>query len=477
MTVITTPPPAPPTQRRAAFGLAIVLTAQLMLILDMTVVNVALPLLRVDLGFSAANLSWVLNAYALAFGGLLLFGGRLGDVIGRLRTFELGIGLFSVASLLGGLAQSPAMLIASRALQGVGAAIAAPSVLALITAGAPDEATRNRGLALFSAVSSAGASIGLILGGALTGFASWRWALIINVPIGIMAVVLIRRFVPETSRERGRFDVLGAITATAGSVALVYGFINAADHRWLSFGTVTAFAAAAVLLGAFASIERRARQPLLEPSLLRARSRVAALVTMTVIIGAQFSLFFLMVQFMQRTLGLGAFESGLAFLPLSLAIFGISRVTPRLVARFSPWPLIAAGATLGLISLVWLRELTDASTYWADMAAPLLINGIGAGLVFMPITVVALTGVEDRHAGTASGLLQTTQQIGGALGLAVIVTVYASYSVPGEFTPGLREALDTGSILALLAVLIAGTMAVLGRRPARAREVVSASAE
>ncbi len=257
------------------------------------------------------------------------------------------------------------MLIGSRALQGVGAAIAAPSVLALITAGAPDESSRNRGLALFSAVSSAGASIGLILGGALTGFASWRWSLFINVPIGIMAVVLVRRFVPETSRERGHFDVLGAVTATAGSVALVYGFINAADHSWTSTGTIASFIAAAVLLGSFAGIERRARQPLLEPSLLRSRPRVAALGTMTLVIGAQFSLFFLLVQFMQRTLGFGAFESGVAFLPLSLAIFAVSRVTPRLVARFGTWPLITTGAALALVSLVWLRELTDASTYWA----------------------------------------------------------------------------------------------------------------
>ena len=468
---------APPAQRRAAYGLAVVLTAQLMLLLDATVVNVALPLMKDDLGFSPANLSWVLNAYSLAFGGLLLFGGRLGDVIGRRRAFELGLGLFTAASLIGGLAQDPAMLITSRALQGVGAAIAAPSVLALITAGAADDAARNRGLALFSAVSSAGASIGLILGGALTGFASWRWALIINVPIGILAVVLIRRFVPETARERGHFDVLGAITATVGSVALVYGFINAADHSWSSIGTVGAFVVAAVLLGSFAGIERRARQPLLEPSLLRSRPRAAALATMTLIVGAQFSLFFLLVQFMQRTLDFGAFESGVAFLPLSLAIFVVSRVTPALVARYGPWPLIATGSTLALISLLWLRGLTDASTYWADLAGPLLINGIGAGLVFMPLTVVALANVEERHAGTASGLFQTTQQIGGALGLAVIVTVYASHAVPGEFTPGLREALDTGSIFGLIALLIAGTMTVLGLRPARQPELVSVAAE
>jgi EmrB/QacA subfamily drug resistance transporter len=468
---------APPVQRRAGLGLAVVLTAQLMLVLDMTVINVALPHIQTDLDFSPAGLSWVLNAYSLAFGGLLLFGGRLGDVIGRLRAFEVGLGIFTVASLLGGFAQDPEMLVASRALQGVGAAIAAPSVLALITAGAPDETVRNRGLALFSAVSSAGASIGLILGGALTGFASWRWALIINVPIGIMVLVLVRRFVPETSRERGHFDILGAVTATAGSTSLVYGFINAADHGWSSVGTLASFLAAAVLLGSFASIERRARQPLLEPSLLRRRPRVAALVSMTLIIGAQFSMFFLLVQYFQRVLGFGSLESGLAFLPLTAMIFAVSRVAPRLIARFGPWPLIAVGSGLVLSSLVWLRLLDDSSGYVQMLVVPLVLNGIGAGLTFMPITVVALTDVEPRHAGTASGLLQTTQQIGGALGLAIIVTVYASYAVPGQFTPGLREAFDTGSILAMVAFATAASMAALGLRRRRMPELVSVAAE
>jgi len=273
---------------------------------------------------------------------------------------------------------------------------------------------------------------------------------------------------------------MGAITATTGSVALVYGFINAADHGWSSAGTIAAFAAAAVLLGSFAGTERHARQPLLEPSMLRSRPRVSALVTMTLVIGAQFSLFFLLVQFMQRTLGFGAFESGVAFLPLSLAIFGVSRVTPRLVARFGTWPLITTGAGLALVSLLWLRELTETSTYWADLAGPLLINGLGVGLLFMPLTVVVLSGVEPRHAGTAAGLLQTTQQIGGALGLAVIVSVYASNSVPGEFTPGLREAMDTGSIFALVALVVAGVATAIGRRataPTASPELVSVSAE
>jgi EmrB/QacA subfamily drug resistance transporter len=468
---------APPAQRRAAYGLALVLTAQLMLVLDMTVVNVALPHIQTDLDFSPAGLSWVLNAYSLAFGGLLLFGGRLGDVIGRLRAFELGLAIFTVASLLGGFAQDPTMLIASRALQGVGAAIAAPSVLALITAGAPDAATRNRGLALFSAVSSAGASVGLILGGALTGFASWRWALIINVPIGLVVVMLARRFVPETPRQGGHFDILGAVTATVGSTALVYGFINAADHGWSSAATVASFVVAAALLGAFGGIERRARQPLVDPALLRSRSRLAALTSMTLIIGAQFSMFFLIVQYLQRVLGFGSLESGLAFLPLTAMIFAVSRVAPQLVARFGTWPLITVGSALVMSSLIWLRLLDDSSGYWQMLVVPFVLNGIGAGLTFMPITVVALSDVEPQHAGTASGLLQTTQQIGGALGLAIIVTVYASHAVPGEFTPGLREAFDTSAMLGFVALVIAGTMTVLGLRPTRAPELVSAAAE
>ena len=219
-------------------GIALILTVQLMLILDMTVVNVALPDIRQDLGFTPSALSWVLNAYTLAFGGLLLLGGRLGDVFGRRRTFMVGLAVFIVGSLLGGLAPTSELLVAARALQGVGAAVAAPSVLALLTTSAPDAAARNRALALFSAVSSAGASLGLLLGGVLTGYASWRWALFINVPIGLLVLLLVRRFVADTERQRGRFDVAGAVTATLGSASLVFGFINAPDHGWTSVGTL-----------------------------------------------------------------------------------------------------------------------------------------------------------------------------------------------------------------------------------------------
>ncbi len=254
MTALTSPPD---TRRRTSYGIAIVLVAQLMLVLDVTVVNVALPRIQTDLDFSPAGLSWVLNAYTLAFGGLLLLGGRLGDVFGRLRVFVLGLSLFTAASLAGGLAPTPELLVTARVLQGVGAAIAAPSVLALLTTSTPDAASRNRALALFTAVSSAGGSIGLILGGALTDLGSWRWTLVINVPIGIAVIALVRRYVDETARRPGRFDVVGAATATLGSVAAVYAFINAPDHGWDSIGTIGGFALAAALLVIFVRTERR----------------------------------------------------------------------------------------------------------------------------------------------------------------------------------------------------------------------------
>ena len=259
--------------RRTTVGLALILSVQLMLILDMTVVNVALPDIRTDLGFTPSGLSWVLNAYTLTFGGLLLLGGRLGDVFGRRRTFVAGLSVFTLGSLLGGLAPTPELLVAARSLQGAGAAVAAPSVLALLTSTARDEGARNRALGLFSAVSSAGGSIGLILGGALTGYASWRWSLFINVPLGLLVLVLVHRFVDETPRQRGRFDVTGAVTATLGSASLVFGFINAPDHGWTSVGTVGAFALAVVLLAGFVANERRVASPLLALDLLRSRMR------------------------------------------------------------------------------------------------------------------------------------------------------------------------------------------------------------
>jgi len=448
--------------RRTTVGLALILSVQLMLILDMTVVNVALPDIATDLGFTPSALSWVLNAYTLTFGGLLLLGGRLGDVFGRRRTFVAGLSVFTLGSLLGGLSPTPELLVAARSLQGAGAAVAAPSVLALLTSTARDEGARNRSLGLFSAVSSAGGSIGLILGGALTGYASWRWSLFINVPIGVLVLLLVHRFVDETPRQRGRFDVTGAVTATLGSASLVFGFINAPDHGWTSVGTVGAFALAVVLLAGFVANERRVASPLLALDLLRSRVRVGAVSVMALFVGAQFAFFFFAVQFMQGVLGYGALRSGFAFLPLTLLIFATSRLTPRLVGRFGVRPLVVTGVVLVGAANLWLAGLDTSSTYVAHLLGPMVLTGIGAGLSFMPLTVAALTDVAPERAGTASGLLQMAQQIGGALGLAVLVTVYASQNVPGQVVTGMSASYLMATGFLVVALVLAGTL--LGRR-------------
>lgn len=454
--------PASRASRRTTVGLALILSVQLMLILDMTVVNVALPAIRTDLGFTPSALSWVLNAYTLTFGGLLLLGGRLGDVFGRRRTFVAGLSVFTVGSLLGGLAPSPELLVAARSLQGVGAAVAAPSVLALLTSTARDDAARNRALGLFSAVSSAGGSIGLILGGALTGYASWRWSLFINVPIALVVLLLVGRFVDETPRQRGRFDLTGAVTATLGSASLVFGFINAPDHGWTSAGTLGAFALAAVLLTTFVANERRVAAPLLALGLLRSRMRVGAVSVMALFVGAQFAFFFFAVQFMEGVLGYGALRAGFAFLPLTLLIFATSRVTPRLVGRYGVRPLVATGVVLVGSANLWLSALDTSSSYVTHLLGPMVLTGVGAGLSFMPLTVAVLSDVAPERAGTASGLLQMTQQIGGALGLAVLVTVYASQNVPGRVVTGMSASYLTATGFLVLALVLAATL--LGRR-------------
>ncbi|MFI2707253.1 MFS transporter, partial [Nocardioides sp. CER28] len=425
------PTELPPNAGRAATGIAIVLAAQLMLVLDATVVNVALPKIATDLSFGPASLSWVLNAYTLAFGGLLLLGGRLGDVFGRRRLFWTGLAVFTVFSFVGGFAVSPGMLVASRALQGVGAALAAPSVLALLTTSAPDQAARNRALALFAAVSSGGGTLGLLLGGVVTDLGSWRWTLFINVPIGLAVLATVNRFVDETPRRPGRFDVVGAITATGAAVSIVWALIGAPEHGWSSARTIGGFALGLLLAATFAATETRVAHPLLRPALLRNRRRVTGLVAMAGIVGSQFPLFFLGVQYLELQLGFGPVATGLAFLPVTLGIFTVSRIVPRLVALFGQPPLVLAGAAGMLISFAWLSELSTSSTYAAAAFAPFLLNGVSAGLVFMPITSLVLTDVEPEHAGSVSGLLQTMQQLGGAIGLAVIASVYAANAVPG----------------------------------------------
>jgi EmrB/QacA subfamily drug resistance transporter len=457
------PTELPPNAGRAAAGIFVVLLAQLMLVLDATVVNVALPHIESGLGFSPAGLSWVLNGYTLAFGGLLLLGGRLGDVYGRLRVFQLGLAIFIVFSLAGGLATTPTMLVAARAFQGVGAALAAPSVLALLTTSAPDEAARNRALALFAAVSSGGGALGLILGGVLTDVLSWRWTLFINVPIGLAILAVVGRLVAETPRRPGRFDVVGAVAATGAAVSIVWALIGAPDHGWDSARTIGGLALGVALIGVLAVTETRVAHPLLRPALLRSHSRLSALVSMSAMYGGMMAMFFLMVQFLESRLGLGPLATGLAFLPMPLGVFSMSRFAPRLVGRFGPLPLVIVGTAGMTLAFLRLSQLDAGSGYWGGAFPSLLVAGLSGGMTFMPITALALRNVEPEHAGAASGLLQTMQQLGGAVGLAVVASVFAANASSGDFLSGARAGFVTAATLTAIALASALTVAV--RRP------------
>lgn len=417
--------------RRAAhpaIALAVIVTCQLMLVLDATIVNIALPHMQQDLGFSSTGLSWVVNAYALAFGGLLLLGGRAGDILGRRRNFIVGIGVFSVASLLGGFATSSAWLLATRAGQGVGAAIAAPSALALIMTTFEEGAARTRALSVFSAVSAAGASIGLIAGGMLTDWASWRWVFFVNVPIGVALMLLAPLFIGETERNPGRFDVLGALTSTLGVATLVYGFIRASTEGWGDRLTVASFVSAAVLLVLFVVVETQVDQPIFPLRLLANRNRAAAYLNMMILPATMFGTFFFLTQFVQEVLGFSPVKAGLAFIPLSGTIFATSRFVPRLLPRFGPKPLMVAGAALVAGGMLWLTRISGDSAYLANLLGPMVMFGIGVGLSFTPLNVMILSGVGREDAGAASGLLQTMQQVGGALGVAILVTRFGIVS-------------------------------------------------
>jgi EmrB/QacA subfamily drug resistance transporter len=446
---------SPKPSRSIALALTVILAAQLMLQMDFLIVMVALPRIQGNLAFSAATISWVPNAFALAFGGLLLLGGRLGDAFGRVRAFQVGIALFVVASLLGGLAQNAFMLVGARVLQGAGAALAAPSVLALITNIARDDAERNRGLGLFIAVSSVGASAGLILGGWLTEYWSWRWSLLINVPVGAVVLLLIGRLVDETDRLPSTFDVGGALTATLGSVALVYGFIHAAEQGWGSAVTFLSFATAAVLLGLFWQIERRIRQPLLDLNLVRNSTRLRALAIMALIVGVHFSLLFILVQYLQTVLGFAPLVAGLAYLPVTCTVFAVTHFMPALITRFSAGRLQVTGCILVALSFLGFAFIGEHSTYFGGILGPMLVHSVGIALVFTPGTVLTMNEVPAEHSGSVSGLLQMDQQIGGALGIAIITTVLSAASLPGNITSGLPIAFCVAALLALLAAVVA----------------------
>ncbi len=414
------------TRRRLA--LALILTCQLMVILDATIVTIALPKIHTSLHFSATSLSWVQNIYSLTFGGLLLLGARVGDILGRRRVFIAGIAVFTAASLLGGLATTGVWLLSARALQGVGAAIAAPSTLALLTSSFPEGPQRLRAIGLYSAVSSGGASVGLVLGGMLTDWASWRWSLFINVPIGIALVLLAPRFLPETERRPGHFDLTGAISSTLGMSSIVYGLVRAASDGWSDPVTVAAFAAGVSLLVLFVRTELRAEQPITPLRLFASRSRSASYLARLLLVGGMFGMFFFLTQFLQGVRDYSPLKAGFAFLPMTVALFAMVRVVPRVTDRFGPRRLMIAGEGVALISMIALSRLSATSQYWPDIVVPMFFLGLGMGVAFIPLTTASLAGVAPQDAGAASGLVNVSQQVGGALGLGVLVTLFGSAS-------------------------------------------------
>src|SRR6516225_9411700 len=414
--------------RHLGVALLVIASAQLMVVLDSTVVNVALPHIQTALGFSDSGLEWVVNGYALALGGLLLLGGRAGDLLGRRRMFIAGLLLFSAASLAGGLATSQAWLLAARAVQGAGGAITAPAALALIAATFPEGTPRNRAMGVYAAMSGAGGAAGLLAGGLLVTYASWRWVLFVNVPIGIAVALGALVVLPGAAHRPGRLDLPGAIAGTGGVAALVYGLSNAATSPdGTSHGgdgkVVTALAAGAVLLAAFAIVETRSRHALLPVRLLRQRDRLGANLIMLAVGTAVFGVFFFITLFVQDVWGYSALRAGAAFLPLTAVLLAASGAAAALVPRIGARPLLLAGGAASAGGLYWLSRMTEHGTYAGGLLGPSLVTGAGLGLLFVPLPLVALAGVGEADSGVAASLPNVGRQVGGSIGLAVLGTV------------------------------------------------------
>jgi len=419
---------AGPVRRHLGLALVVIATAQLMVVLDASIVNVALPDIQKALGFSGTGLEWVVNAYTLTFGGLLLLGGRAGDILGRRRVFIAGIILFTVASLLGGLATTQAWLLTARAVQGVGAAIIAPTALSLVTTTFPEGPPRNRAMGVYAAMSISGLAIGLISGGLLTTYLSWRWVLFVNVPIGVLAVLAAPRVLTESQRRPGRFDLPGAITSTLGVAALVYGLTSAATSpngvsHWGDTKVIVSLTASVVLLATFVIIEMRSPHALLPLRIFRDRNRSGANLIMLCVGTAMFGMFFFLTVFVQTVWGYSALKTGLAYLPMVAVIMAMAGLSAQLVGRIGAFPLLVAGSAIGAGGIFWLSQINEHSTYASGLLGPMLVTAAGLGMLFMPLTLVALAKVEDKDAGLAASLPNVGQQVGGSIGLALLGTV------------------------------------------------------
>jgi EmrB/QacA subfamily drug resistance transporter len=433
-----------PIFARSTAVLAAILTCQLMVILDGTVVNIALPHIQAALGFSSTDLSWVLNAYTLAFGGFLLLGARAGDLLGRRRVLIIGIAVFTLSSLLAGVASTSGVLLAARATQGLGGALAAPSALALLTVSFKEGPPRTRALAWYTAVVVGGNAVGLIVGGMLVQWVSWRWIFFINLPIGVALISLGRRVLPETQHHPGKVDVGGALTSIVGMSAIVYGLVRAPSQGWAEPTTIAPLAIGSALMLAFIGIETRVATPITPLRLFADRPRSSSYVVRLLLVASMFGTFFFLSQFLQEVLGYSPLRTGAAFVPMTVALFAGSQLSVGLLARWLPdKTIMLCGLTLSAAGMLYLTQLSQHSTYPALLAS-LMGFGLGNGLAVVPLSTLSLAGVKHQDAGAASGLINACQQIGGTMGLAILVTVFGAAShahihhLPASLTPHAR---------------------------------------
>jgi EmrB/QacA subfamily drug resistance transporter len=458
-------------ERRRWIALALLAMAQFVVVLDASIVNVALPTIGESLSFSQDNLSWVVNAYVLTFGGFLLLGGRLADLLGRRRVFMGGLILFAIASLAGGFAESDGVLIAARAVQGLGAAILSPAALSIVTTTFRDGAERNKALGVWGAVAGAGGAAGVLLGGVLTEYLGWEWVLWVNVPIGIGAAALAPSLIAESRSEADTraFDFAGAVSVTAGLSMLVYALVEAPDAGWGSAQTIGLLAGAVALLGAFIAIELRSAAPLVPFRIFRLRTLTGANVVGILTGASLFSMFFFISLYMQNVLGYSAIKAGLSYLPLAGTIIIAAGVASGLVTKIGFKPILAAGMGLIAAGLFWFGQISPDGSFVSDILGPSLLAAVGLGFAFVPQTIAAVSGVAEREAGLASGLINTSQQVGGALGLAVLATVAfpqiedAAIDASGAptaamLTEGYADAFMVGAGIAVIGVVAALTL-------------------
>jgi EmrB/QacA subfamily drug resistance transporter len=455
--------------------LVLVCLAQFMVVLDATITNVALPSIQADLQMSDANLQWIVNAYTLVFGGFLLLGGRAGDLIGRKRVFLAGVVLFTIASLLCGLATSETWLIVARGLQGLGAALVSPAALSIVTTTFAEGAERTKAMGVWAAIAVGGGAVGLILGGILVDALSWEWIFFVNVPVGIAAFAFSFVLVPESVDEHAQrsFDLLGAITVTAGLIALVYGIVRSAERGWTSAEVLACLAASAVLLSAVVVVELRARSPLVRLDIFRVKTLRAANVAMLLVASGLFAMFFFNTLYVQRVLGYTALEAGLAFLPFTAGIIAGSGISQVLIPKLGAREVPLIGLALGVVGMLLFLRLEPGGSYVTDLLPGILFASVGMGLVFVPVTLIATSGLPAQDAGLASGLFNTSQQIGGALGLAILSTLATSKTTDvltglgGQPTPadqaqalvdGFHVAYLAGAILLAVAAIVLATM-------------------